>query len=266
MKGDGKPVSFIEDCAVALPDLADYTERLNEVFDREGVKGTWYAHASVGCLHVRPVLNMKDGADVARMRRIAEACFALVREYKGSHSGEHGDGIVRSEFHAAMFGPRVAPSSDLPTYPWQNKPYRIETTSEAIGAISGRPHSLLGARLRRESVEWFNHIDSALVPWLADHKVEDSVVLPAAGFAEMALSAARAWLGVQAVELADFDVVAPLIVEADAARETMVRISPDDHVIDELPRELESPLGLFDERQPEVDDARALVPRAVGVD
>ena len=72
MKGDGKPVSFIEDCAVALPDLADYTERLNDVFARHGTKGTWYAHASVGCLHVRPVLNMKDrrgrGED-ARHRR-----------------------------------------------------------------------------------------------------------------------------------------------------------------------------------------------------
>ncbi len=65
MKGDGKPVSFIEDCAVDLDDLADYTERLNEVFERHGTKGTWYAHASVGCLHVRPVLNMKDPADVA---------------------------------------------------------------------------------------------------------------------------------------------------------------------------------------------------------
>src|SRR4051812_13246786 len=107
MKGDGKPVSFIEDCAVALPDLGDYTERLNEVFARHGTKGTWYAHASVGCLHVRPVLNMKDPADVRTMRAVAEECFALVREYKGSHSGEHGDGIVRSEFHAEMFGPRI---------------------------------------------------------------------------------------------------------------------------------------------------------------
>jgi len=107
MKGDGKPVSFIEDCAVGLDDLADYTERLNDVFARHGTKGTWYAHASVGCLHVRPVLNMKDAGDVATMRTIAEECFALVREYKGSHSGEHGDGIVRSEFHESMFGPRI---------------------------------------------------------------------------------------------------------------------------------------------------------------
>ncbi|MBR0649571.1 FAD-binding protein [Roseomonas terrae] len=108
MKGDGKPVSFIEDCAVGLEDLADYTERLNDVFAKHGTKGTWYAHASVGCLHVRPVLNMKDGEDVAKMRAIAEECFSLVREYKGSHSGEHGDGIVRSEFNEPMFGSRIA--------------------------------------------------------------------------------------------------------------------------------------------------------------
>ena len=108
MKGDGKPISFIEDAAVPLEDLADYTERLNTVFERHGARGTWYAHASVGCLHVRPVLNMKDPADVARMRSIAEECFDLVRQYKGSHSGEHGDGIARSEFNAPMFGAPIA--------------------------------------------------------------------------------------------------------------------------------------------------------------
>lgn len=106
-KQDAKPVSFIEDAAVSLEDLPDYTERLTAVFDEYGVKGTWYAHASVGCLHVRPVLNMKEGGDVRKMREIAERCFELVREYKGSHSGEHGDGIVRSEFHESMFGARI---------------------------------------------------------------------------------------------------------------------------------------------------------------
>jgi len=108
MKGDGKPVSFIEDCAVNLADLADYTERLNAVFEKHNAKGTWYAHASVGCLHVRPVLNVKNPADVRTMRAVAEECFALVREYKGSHSGEHGDGIARSEFNETMFGSRLA--------------------------------------------------------------------------------------------------------------------------------------------------------------
>ncbi len=107
MKGDGKPISFIEDCAVPLDDLADYTARLDAIFRKHGTYGTWYAHASVGTLHVRPVLNLKQELEVKKMRAIAEEAFAIVREYKGSHSGEHGDGIVRSEFHEAMFGGRL---------------------------------------------------------------------------------------------------------------------------------------------------------------
>ncbi len=107
MKQDGKPVSFIEDCAVPLPHLADYTERLLGVFAKHGTSGTMYAHASEGCLHVRPVLNLKLDKDVRAMRAIAEEAFDMVREYKGSHSGEHGDGLVRSEFHAQMFGERI---------------------------------------------------------------------------------------------------------------------------------------------------------------
>lgn len=110
MKSEGKPVSFVEDCAVELPDLAEYTAGLTEIFEKNGTKGTWYAHASVGCLHVRPVLNMKLDQDVKTMRAIAEECFDLVAKYKGSHSGEHGDGIVRSEFHEKMFGPRMVES------------------------------------------------------------------------------------------------------------------------------------------------------------
>src|ERR1700729_2005780 len=107
MKQEGKPVSFVEDCAVPLPHLADYTQRLNAVFAKHGTRGTMYAHASEGCLHVRPVLNLKLEKDVKAMRAIAEEAFAMVREYKGSHSGEHGDGIVRSEFHESMFGSRI---------------------------------------------------------------------------------------------------------------------------------------------------------------
>src|SRR5271165_3789695 len=107
MKGDGKPISFLEDCAVRLEDLADYTDRLTRIFEKHGTYGTWYAHASVGCLHVRPVLNVKQELEVRKMRAIAEEAFAMVREYKGSHSGEHGDGLVRSEFHEAMFGGRI---------------------------------------------------------------------------------------------------------------------------------------------------------------
>src|SRR5690606_36670734 len=106
MKGDGKPVSFIEDCAVPLEHLAEYTDRLTQVFHKHGTRGTWYAHASVGTLHVRPILDMRrDGAQ--KMRAIAEEAGALVRRYKGAFSGEHGDGLVRSEWVGWQFGPRL---------------------------------------------------------------------------------------------------------------------------------------------------------------
>lgn len=108
MKGDGKPVSFIEDCAVPLEHLADYTDRLTRIFEKHGTRGTFYAHASVGCLHVRPVLNMKTAEGAATMRAIAEEACAMVREYKGSYSGEHGDGLVRSEWIERVYGPRLA--------------------------------------------------------------------------------------------------------------------------------------------------------------
>ena len=106
MKGDGKPVSFIEDCAVPLEHLAEYTDRLTRVFAKHGTRGTWYAHASVGTLHVRPILDMRrDGAE--KMRAIAEEACAMVKQYKGAYSGEHGDGLVRSEWIAPFFGPRL---------------------------------------------------------------------------------------------------------------------------------------------------------------
>ena len=106
MRGDGKPVSFIEDCAVPLEHLADYVARLTDVFAKHGTRGTWYAHASVGTLHVRPILDMrKDGAK--KMRAIAEEAALMVRGYKGAFSGEHGDGLVRSEWVAWQFGPRL---------------------------------------------------------------------------------------------------------------------------------------------------------------
>jgi FAD/FMN-containing dehydrogenase/Fe-S oxidoreductase len=107
MKGEGKPVSFIEDCAVPLEHLAEYTDALTRVFHKHGTEGTWYAHASVGTLHVRPILNMKtDGA--VKMRAIAEEACALVKSYKGAaYSGEHGDGLVRSEWIEPIIGPRL---------------------------------------------------------------------------------------------------------------------------------------------------------------
>ncbi len=106
LKGDGKPVSFIEDCAVPLEHLADYTQALTEVFSKYGSRGTWYAHASVGTLHVRPILDMRrDGA--TKMRTIAQEASELVRKYKGAFSGEHGDGLCRGEWISWQFGPKI---------------------------------------------------------------------------------------------------------------------------------------------------------------
>ena len=107
LRGDGKPVSFIEDCAVPLESLAEYTDALTGVFRKYGSRGTWYAHASVGTLHVRPILDMRrDGA--TKMRAIAEEASALVRQYKGAFSGEHGDGLCRGEWIGWQFGPRIS--------------------------------------------------------------------------------------------------------------------------------------------------------------
>lgn len=106
LKGDGKPVSFIEDCAVPLQHLAEYTDALTEVFQKYGSKGTWYAHASVGTLHVRPILDMRrEGAP--KMRAIAEEASELVRKFKGAYSGEHGDGLCRGEWIKWQFGPQI---------------------------------------------------------------------------------------------------------------------------------------------------------------
>ncbi|MDB6107694.1 MAG: putative FAD-dependent oxidoreductase [Gammaproteobacteria bacterium] len=110
LKGDGKPVSFIEDCAVPLQHLAEYTDELTEVFARHGTHGTWYAHASVGTLHVRPILDMRrDGlaGGAAKMRAIAEEASTLVKKFRGAYSGEHGDGLCRGEWIEWQFGAAI---------------------------------------------------------------------------------------------------------------------------------------------------------------
>jgi FAD/FMN-containing dehydrogenase/Fe-S oxidoreductase len=110
LKGDGKPVSFIEDCAVPLEHLAEYTDALTTVFARHGTRGTWYAHASVGTLHVRPILDMRSGGPgggAAKMRGIAAEAAELVRKYRGAFSGEHGDGLCRGEWIRWQFGPAI---------------------------------------------------------------------------------------------------------------------------------------------------------------
>jgi|SRR5579883_2950099 len=107
MPGDAKPVTFCEDAAVAPERLPEFAARFREIFHRHGTDGAFYGHASVGCLHIRPVLNLHEEAGVVAMRKIMEEVTDLVLEFNGSLSGEHGDGLVRSEWNKKMFGPVV---------------------------------------------------------------------------------------------------------------------------------------------------------------
>lgn len=107
MKGDAKSISFVEDTAVAPDRLRDYIERFLDVVHRHGSRTGIYAHASVGCLHVRPVVNLKTAAGVAQFEAIARDIAALVLEFGGALSGEHGDGLVRGSFMEQMFGTQI---------------------------------------------------------------------------------------------------------------------------------------------------------------
>ena len=107
MKGDAKSISFVEDTAVAPEKLRDFIERFLEVIRRHGTTAGVYAHASVGCLHVRPVVNMKTTAGVQQFEAIANEIADLVLEFGGALSGEHGDGLVRGPFMERMFGPEL---------------------------------------------------------------------------------------------------------------------------------------------------------------
>jgi Fe-S oxidoreductase len=105
--GDTQPVEFIEDVAVPVERLAEYTRRVDALLAEHGTRGEWYAHASSGCLHLRPMLNLKTARGVAQMEAIAQAVAEIVAEMRGSFSGEHGDGLSRSRHNARLFGERV---------------------------------------------------------------------------------------------------------------------------------------------------------------
>jgi FAD/FMN-containing dehydrogenase/Fe-S oxidoreductase len=102
-----KPVAFVEDAAVPPDRLEEFIGRFEEIVERNGTWACFYGHASVGCLHVRPALDTSDPEGVARMRRIAEEVADLVVDCGGSLSGEHGDGLARSQFLEKMYGPEI---------------------------------------------------------------------------------------------------------------------------------------------------------------
>ncbi|TCJ18427.1 FAD-binding oxidoreductase [Rubrobacter taiwanensis] len=105
--GDAQPVAFVEDAAVAPERLPDFIREFTRIVERAGTTASYYGHAGAGCLHTRPVINLKTGAGVEMMRRIAEEVAETLVEFGGSVSGEHGDGLARSQFLEKMFGPRI---------------------------------------------------------------------------------------------------------------------------------------------------------------
>ena len=106
-KGDRKPIAFVEDTAVEPAKLAPFIARFREVLDRNGAAAGYYGHCSVGCLHIRPLIDLKDAGGLRQMQRIAEEITDLVLEFGGALSGEHGDGRARSPFNERLYGPRL---------------------------------------------------------------------------------------------------------------------------------------------------------------
>jgi Fe-S oxidoreductase/FAD/FMN-containing dehydrogenase len=104
MKGDRKPIAFVEDTAVPPERLAEYVRRFDAIVRAHDTVAAYYAHASVGCLHVRPVIDLKQEPEVEKMRSIAEQVSDLVLEFGGAMSAEHGDGLARSCWNEKMFG------------------------------------------------------------------------------------------------------------------------------------------------------------------
>jgi FAD/FMN-containing dehydrogenase/Fe-S oxidoreductase len=108
IRGDAKPIPFIEDAAVPVEHLADYVSQIYEYAYSTGVERVgMYAHASAGCIHIRPLVNLKNADGVRQLRQIAEKSVELVVKYGGTTSGEHGEGLARGEFSEKLFGPEM---------------------------------------------------------------------------------------------------------------------------------------------------------------
>ena len=107
MVGDAKPVAFVEDTAVATDHLPAFYQRFMDIVSRHGTNAACYGHADVGCLHIRPILDVKSTKGIESLRAIAEEISDLVLEFGGAMSGEHGDGLARSRWNEKLFGPEI---------------------------------------------------------------------------------------------------------------------------------------------------------------
>lgn len=105
--GARKPIAFVEDTAVAPERLPEFVARFRDILSSAGTHGAFYGHASVGCLHIRPLIDTKSPDDLIRMRRILDEVADLVIEFGGAMSGEHGDGLARSFLNEKLYGPRI---------------------------------------------------------------------------------------------------------------------------------------------------------------
>src|SRR5258708_10740055 len=107
VKGDKKPLSFIEDAAIPVEVLPEYIDQVLKVCAENNGEASLYAHASVGVIHVQPLLDLREEQDIEKLKNIANETFDLIVKYNGSWSGEHGDGLVRSAFNERFFGARI---------------------------------------------------------------------------------------------------------------------------------------------------------------
>src|SRR6266481_5507953 len=103
-KGDKKPIAFVEDAAVEPSKLPEFIKRFREIVTRHDTVAGYYGHCSVGCMHIRPLINLKEPSEMNKMVSIANAISDLVLEFNGAMSGEHGDGLARSHFNKKLFG------------------------------------------------------------------------------------------------------------------------------------------------------------------
>ena len=107
MHGDAKPLPFVEDTAVDPHKMGEFVRQFDEIVRNHQTEAAYYGHASVGCLHIRPVVSLKSQDGINKMLSIADEISDLVKEFGGSLSGEHGDGIVRGVWNEKMFGPEI---------------------------------------------------------------------------------------------------------------------------------------------------------------
>ena len=107
VKGDKKPIAFVEDPAVPVERLPAFLQGFREILESHDAHGGYYGHASVGCVHIRPAVDLKQASEVLKMREIGNEVCRLVMEFGGSMSGEHGDGIARGKFNQVLFGPEI---------------------------------------------------------------------------------------------------------------------------------------------------------------